>query len=113
MWSCTCRRILEIVMPDDQSRILLAHPDTRHSRVTIRVGEINISTHEDILIIRAPRRKDERAEYCDLQKRQNEMSKSQHAIDNRKTEDKNRNQLDGLPVVARRRIMTRSRVRLR
>ena len=62
VWRGALREILEVVMPHDRSRMLRADSHPRHSRVTIRIGEINISRHEDVLIIRATRRDDKRAQ---------------------------------------------------
>jgi hypothetical protein len=41
-------------MPNDQSRALGAHSNSGHPRIAIGVGEINISTDKDVLIIRTP-----------------------------------------------------------
>ena len=62
MRRCALRKIFEVVMPNDRSRMLRANSHPRHSRVTIRIGEINIPRDEDVLIVRATRRDDERAQ---------------------------------------------------
>ena len=55
------RIIFEIVMTHDQTRMLLANAHPCHPRVTIRIGEINVTGNEHILIIRAPGCQNERA----------------------------------------------------
>ena len=61
-----CWEVLEVVVPYDQSWVLRAHLHTRHPRVTIRIGEINIPGDKNILIICAARREDQYAENCDF-----------------------------------------------
>ena len=61
-------KIFEIVMTDDQSRMFGTHPDACHARVTISVSEINISTQEDFLIIRAPRCQNQHGEERNFKK---------------------------------------------
>ena len=56
------REIFKIVMTHDQSRMLRAHPDARHPRVTIRVCEINIPRDKNVRIIGAPRCENQRAQ---------------------------------------------------
>jgi hypothetical protein len=60
------REILKVVMPHDQSRRFMAHPHARHARVTIRIDKVNVSGNENVLIIRAARCQDQRAEKRDF-----------------------------------------------
>jgi hypothetical protein len=54
------------MMPRDESRVFRAHLHTRHPRVTVGIGEVNISSDKNVLIICAACRQDEYAENCDL-----------------------------------------------
>src|SRR5438270_191963 len=54
------------MMTDDQSRIFLADPYPSHPRVTIRIGEINVPCDKNVLIIRAPGRKNEHTKNRDF-----------------------------------------------
>ena len=58
------------MMTDDQSRIFLADPYPSHPRVTIRIGEINVPCDKNVLIIRAPGRKNEHTENRDFKRDQ-------------------------------------------
>ena|SRR5438552_5500487 len=80
MRSCPCREVLELMVPYDQSRMFRAHLHTRHPRVTIGIGEINISSDKNVLIIRAACREDQHAENCDFDDAQD--SANHHAIPN-------------------------------
>jgi hypothetical protein len=60
------REILKIMTPEDQPRLCGAHPHARHSRVTIRVHEVNVSGDKDVLIIRAAACENQRAENYDF-----------------------------------------------
>ena len=77
-------------MPDDQSRLFLDHLRTRQARVAIRIGEVNIPSDENVLIIRAPCRQDEGAEERDLENYQSETSQALHRTDNYKSTIENR-----------------------
>jgi len=50
------------MVPQDQARMLRAHPYARHPSVTIGIGEINIPHDKDVLIIRAASGQDQYAE---------------------------------------------------
>src|SRR3977135_495804 len=52
-------KVFEFVMANDQSRMFGAQSDASHSRITIGVGEINISADKHVLIIRAARRQNQ------------------------------------------------------
>ena len=84
------REILKIVMPHDQPRLCIAHPHARHACVTIRIDEVNVASNENVLIICAARRQDQRAENCDLNDNQTDPRESWHKSDNRKSKIKNR-----------------------
>lgn len=68
MRCCSAREILEIVMTHDQTGMLRAQADARHSRITIGIVEVNIAAHKNILIIRAARRDDKHTKDRDLEK---------------------------------------------
>ena len=72
--------VFKVVAPYDQSWILRAHPNARHPSVTIGIGEINIPSDKDVLIIRAASRQDQYAENCDFNDAQD--STNHHAIPN-------------------------------
>jgi hypothetical protein len=67
MRCCARWKILEIVMAHDQSRMLGAHPHSRHPRVAIRVGKINIPGDDNVVIIGASRGQNERAQQDDFE----------------------------------------------
>jgi len=46
------------MMPDDEPRLFGDHLRTRHARVAIRIGEVNIPSDKNVLIIRTARRQD-------------------------------------------------------
>jgi hypothetical protein len=46
--------------------MLRAHPDAGHARVAIRIAEIDIPGHKNVLIIRAPGRQDQGGENQNL-----------------------------------------------
>jgi hypothetical protein len=78
------------MMPDDQPRLFSDHLRTRHARVTIRIHEVNIPGDKNVLMIRAPRRQNQRAEKRDLENDQRNTSEALHRIDNRKSTIENR-----------------------
>ena len=78
------------MMPDDQPRLFPDHLGTRHARVTIRIHEVNIPSDKNVLIIRAARRQNHRAEKRDLENDERKTSEALHRIDNRKSTIKNR-----------------------
>ena len=78
------------MMPDDQPRIFPDHLGTRHARVTIRIDEVNIPSDKNVLIIRAARRQNQRAEKRDLKNDERKTSEALHRIDNRKSTVENR-----------------------
>ena len=57
--------------------MLGAHSDTRHSRIAVSVGEINIAVDKDVLVIRASSGKNERAQDYDLDR---ENNSGQHGL---------------------------------
>src|SRR4029077_9644089 len=59
MGGCALRKIFELVMTNNQTWMLCAHPHTRHARVTIGIGKINVRSNKNVLIIRAPRGENE------------------------------------------------------
>jgi len=75
------REILKIMMAEDQSRLCRAHPHARHARVTIRINEVNVPGDKDVLIIRAARCEDQRAENYDFD--DSEASANHFMIPNR------------------------------
>src|SRR5438093_8886736 len=66
MRSCPLWKILKRMMPHDQSRLCIAHLRARHPRVTIRINEVNVSGDKNVLIIRASRCQDQRAQKRDF-----------------------------------------------
>src|SRR5437762_9486813 len=75
------------MMTDDQSRSFCAQTHARHPRVTICVGEINVPSNENVLIIRAPRCQNQYAQHCNLDDGQPDVRDSLHTsiIANRKS----------------------------
>ena len=63
-------KVLKRMMPHDQSRIRIHHLHARHPRVTIGIDEVNIARDKDVLIIRASRCENQRAENCDFENAQ-------------------------------------------
>ena len=59
-------KILKRMMPNDQPRPFRAQPHARHSRVAIRIHEVNVPGDKNILVIRAPCRQDQSAEKGDF-----------------------------------------------
>jgi hypothetical protein len=53
-------------MANNQTGMFGAHPDARHSRIAIGVGEINIPRDKDVRIIRASRPDDKHAQNQNL-----------------------------------------------
>jgi uncharacterized protein YpiB (UPF0302 family) len=84
------RKILKRMMTDDQPRVFPDHLGTRHARVTIRIHEVNIPSDKNVVIIRAARRQNQRAEKRDLKNNQRKTSDASHRIDNRKSTIENR-----------------------
>src|ERR1700731_1497115 len=56
------RKILERMMPNDESGMLQAHSGAGHARIAIGVGKINLAVNKNVLMIRAARRENEHAE---------------------------------------------------
>jgi hypothetical protein len=77
-------------MPNDQPRVCPDHLRARHPRITIRIHEVNIPGDKNVLVIRAPRRKDQGGEECDLKNDERKTSQALHGSDNRKSEIENR-----------------------
>jgi hypothetical protein len=67
-----------------------AHSRPRHPRVTIGIREINIPRDEHLLVVRAPRRQNERAQEEKFNDRKRTPRKSSHKIDNDKSRNQNR-----------------------
>jgi len=84
------RKILEIVVANNQPGVFCTHSGARHPGVTIGVGEINISIDKNVLIIRAASGENERGKNYDLNKGEGKKPKSLHKIDNRKSAIENR-----------------------
>ena len=78
------------MMPDDQPRLFPDHLRARHARVTIRIHEVNIPGDKNVLIIRAARRQNQRAENRDLKNDERKTSDASHRIDNYKSTIENR-----------------------
>src|SRR5438445_13191171 len=66
MRRCASRKIFELVMTNNQPRMLRAHPDTRHARVAIGIGEISVPSNKNVLIIRAARAENQGAQDYNL-----------------------------------------------
>ena len=49
-------------MTDDRARMLEADPDPRHPRIAIRIREIDVTANENVVVVRAARRDDQRRE---------------------------------------------------
>ena len=62
-------KILEIVMTNYRPRPLEADSHPRHPRVAIGIRKIDIAADEDVAVIRATRRDDQRREENDLNSR--------------------------------------------
>ena len=60
------REVLKVVLPNDKSGMLRDHPRPGHARVTVGIQKIDLPAHEHILIIRAARDQDQRAQNGDL-----------------------------------------------
>jgi hypothetical protein len=82
----SAREIFEIVMTYDRSRMFRADSHPRHARITIGVDEVNVSIDKNVVIIRAPRRENQRAQNQDFESGQ----QNSHKIENRKSEIENR-----------------------
>ena len=54
------------MMPHDQSRLCPYQLHPRHTRVTIRIHQVNVPGDKNVLIILAACRNDERGENCDF-----------------------------------------------
>jgi hypothetical protein len=78
------------VMPNNESGFFADHLRTRHAGITIRIGEVNVPSQKNVLIIRAACRKDYRAEERDLENGQREVSGALHSTDNCKLTIENR-----------------------
>jgi hypothetical protein len=48
------------MVPEDASRILQAESRPRHPRIAIRIREVDVTADENLAVIRAPRREDQR-----------------------------------------------------
>jgi hypothetical protein len=66
MGRCALRKIFKLVMTNNQTRMLCAHPHTRHARVAIGIDKINVPSNKNVLIIRAPRGENEGAQDYNL-----------------------------------------------
>ena len=49
-------------MTDDRARMLETDPDPRHPRIAIRIREIDVTANENVVVVRAARRDDQRRE---------------------------------------------------
>src|SRR5204862_2358810 len=86
-------KILEQMLPQNEARALDAHPHPRHPRIAIRVRKINFTTDENVTVIRAPRREDQRGKQNDLNNRENSTSHSAVLVENSKCEYRNSKQI--------------------
>ena len=84
------RKILEIVVANNQPGVFGAHSGARHPGVTIGVGEINISIDKNVLIIRAASCDNKRAQDQNFDRDADDAGGSLHKIDNRKSAIENR-----------------------
>ena len=66
MGRCALRKIFELVMTNNQTRMLCAHPHTRHARVAIGISKISVPPNKNVLIIRAARGENEGAQDYNL-----------------------------------------------
>ena len=82
MRSSALRKIFEVMVTNDETGVFSAQPYPRHSRIAIRVGEIDVPTNENIRVIRTPRRQNQRAQNQELESDECEPSKSLHKVDN-------------------------------
>jgi hypothetical protein len=81
--------IFEVMMANDEARMVLAHADPSHPCVAIGIGEVNIASEENFLVIGAARRNNECAQNEKLEREQSEANNS-HKIDNGKSPIENR-----------------------
>jgi hypothetical protein len=81
------------MMPQNATRVLDAHPHSRHPRIAIRVPEVNLAADKDVSVIRAPRRQDQRGQENDLNSRDNGTSHRTVLIENSKREYRNSKQI--------------------
>src|SRR5882724_7799918 len=49
-------------MTDDRARMLETDPDPRHPGIAIRIREIDVTANENVVVVRAARRDDQRRE---------------------------------------------------
>src|SRR5262249_40747018 len=68
------------MMPDDQPRLLRAHPHACHPRVAIGINKVNIPGDEDVLVVRAARCQDENAQKGDFDETQDCANHTKPAI---------------------------------
>ena len=86
MRCCALRKILEVVMANNCAGVFCANSHARHARVAVSIGEVNLLIDKDVMIIRAARRENERAQDYDF----DGDRKSSHKFDNRKSKIENR-----------------------
>ena len=70
------RIIFEIVMPNDGAWMLRDHPRTAHPRITIGVEEIDFPANENVLMIRAPSRENQRGQKRDFKNQSGQAQQS-------------------------------------
>src|SRR5262249_55219444 len=78
------------MVPHDKTRVCVHQLHACHPRITIRIDEVNVPLYKNVLIIRAPRRNDERGENCDFKTEQRKTSDPLHRIDDCKSPIENR-----------------------
>src|SRR5215831_3409664 len=66
------------------------HSDSGHPRITIRVREIDVSSHKNVPIIRAARYQNQCAEKRDFKSDKSKTAELLHRTDNRKSAIQNR-----------------------
>jgi hypothetical protein len=74
------------MMTNNRARMLEAHPDARHPRVTVGIREVDLPVDENIRVIRAPRRQNKRRENDDLNDRDGRTSHADVLVENSKSE---------------------------
>ena len=80
-------------MPQDEPWPFQTHPHPRHPGVAIGVGEIDTVLDENVVVIRATRREDQRREKKDLDNRNDDPAHAVVLVENSKSEYRNSKQI--------------------
>ena len=88
MWNGAGRKILNIVLPNDDPGMFRNHPRQCHPRVTIRIHKVDSPANENVLIIRATGHENECTEERDLQRDAQPASAQTKRIGNRQSKMK-------------------------